>query len=373
MPRARQQPRPETLVAVGLTVVGFLSHDPIAAVVGTLGGIGGNLIASLVHEGYQYWRAGWLTEYGALNQDIANALGRAFEKAVRKLEEDWKGNNYYRSHLGQTDQQLTLAVLHDLRKDSKIIFTDMNRLKAALDDNDIPSLLNQDEAHARLALGSALEAYLAQCLYGHDTELVSFVPKRLPDEWLLSFREELVDGTRAWRSYQQLWQRSLVKTVIQIGQNTDQVKQDTARILDIVRQLQDSTPKQGQVHRLEGPDHNIHSYVQDVLHSFLVGAIVEEIHDEDDKKRTAAAQKLAVWKNPFTVPILARRLMVVPELLEPDPTVRHWLAYALGEIGGEEACAALQRAKAHETNLWALTGIERGLQAANCESRVVKH
>jgi hypothetical protein len=338
-----------------------------------VGGIGGNLIAGLMHEFSLYWKDNWVTEHGALNHDIANALGRAFEKAIGKLEVEWMENKHYRLALGHDDQQLTLGVFRGLREDSKRIFNDMNRLKAALHDNEIPLLLHQGQTYANRKLGSVLEEYLAQYLHGHDDKLISFARERLPDEWLQCFREELVDGTRAWRAYQQLWQQSLVRTVVQIGQNTDQVKQDTTQILDNVRQLQEWTQKQGSIQPLGSPSHNIHSYVQDVLDSLRVGAIVEELLDEEGVKRTGAAQKLALLKSSFTIPILARRLITEPELLEPDPTVRYWLAYALGQIGGEEACAALRRAKAQETNIWALKGIEEGLRAANCEAGGVKH
>jgi hypothetical protein len=371
--RARRASGNEAIFAVGMTVIGLLNQDPIAALAGTVGGIGGNLIAGLLHDFSLYWKDNWVTEHGALNHDIANALGRAFSKAIGKLEAEWKQDRYYKFDLGQDDQQLTLGVLRGLREDAKRIFSDMNRLKAALDDNEIPLLLHQGEAYANRKLGSALEEYLTQSLHGHDDKVISFVRERLIDEWLECFREELVDGTRAWRAYQQLWQQSLVRTVVQIGHNTVQVKQDTAQILDSVRQLQAWTQKQGSIQPLESPSQNIHSYVQDVLDSLRVGAIVEELLDEDPAKRTTAAQSLLALKNSFTVPILARRLMTEPELLEPDPTVRYWLACALGEIGGEEACTALRRAKAQETNIWALKGIEEGLRAANCEAGGVKH
>jgi hypothetical protein len=371
--RAQQLPGNEAIFAVGMTVVGLLTQDPAAAVAGTLGGIGGNLMSDLLHEFSLHWKDNWVTEHGALNKDIANALGRAFEKAIVKLEEEWKGNKYYKIDLHHDDQKLTLGVLRGLREDAKRIFNDMNRLKAALDDNDIPLLLHQGEAYANRKLGSALEEYLAQSLHGHDDKLISFVRERLTDQWLQCFRDELLDGTHAWRAYQQLWQQSLVSTVIQIGQSTNQVKQDTAQILDSVRQLQEWTQKQGQIQHLGSASYTIHSYVQDVSDSILVGAIVGELHDEDEEKRTVGAQKLALLKNRFTVPILARRLMTAPELLEPDPTVRYWLAYALGQIGGEEACTVLRKAKAQETNIWALRGIEWGLRAANCEARAVKH
>ena len=98
--------------------------------------------------------------------------------------------------------------------------------------------------------------------------------------------------------------------------------------------------------------------------AYLIRATVREVLSGDNESRYAAAQKLMVLKNRFTVPILARRLEV-----EPDPTVRYWLAYALGQIGGEEACAMLKTAEARETDLFAKQGVIEGLQMIGCPVR----
>jgi len=81
------------------------------------------------------------------------------------------------------------------------------------------------------------------------------------------------------------------------------------------------------------------------------------IHGDSDS-REEAAQHLARLRNPFVVPILARRLYVDRDT---HPTVRSWLAYALGQIGTEEACAALRAAWEKETDLYARLGIEDAL------------
>lgn len=98
--------------------------------------------------------------------------------------------------------------------------------------------------------------------------------------------------------------------------------------------------------------------------AYSIRAAVLGVLDSDSETRFVAAQRLAVLKNRFSVPILARRL---DPKIEPDPTVRHWLAYALGRIGGDEACAALRMAEARETDLFARRGIAEGLRAAGCQ------
>lgn len=102
-----------------------------------------------------------------------------------------------------------------------------------------------------------------------------------------------------------------------------------------------------------------------IKEAYFIRATVVEVLDGDNESRCDAAQKLVVLKNRFTVPILARRL---DSKIEPDPTVRYWLAYALGQIGGKKACSALRTAEAHETDLFAKRGIAEGLQVAGCKN-----
>jgi len=82
------------------------------------------------------------------------------------------------------------------------------------------------------------------------------------------------------------------------------------------------------------------------------------IHSDPDS-REEAAQRLARLRNPFVVPILARRLYVDRDT---HPTVRHWLAHALGQIDTEEACVALRTALENEDDLYARLGIEDALK-----------
>jgi len=108
-------------------------------------------------------------------------------------------------------------------------------------------------------------------------------------------------------------------------------------------------------------DESLEKLLVSIEDACLIRATVVEVLDEDPWTRSKAAQKLVGLKNRFTVPILARRLLV-----EPDPTVRYWLAHALGQIGGEEAYIALQKAEAQETNPFAKQGVTAGLRAIGC-------
>lgn len=91
--------------------------------------------------------------------------------------------------------------------------------------------------------------------------------------------------------------------------------------------------------------------------------ILADLEDSNEAVRFAAAQALTALKDRVTIPVIINRLEV-----EPAPTTRYWLAYALGLIGGELALNALQDALATEKNQYAQEGIAAGLEelAKNC-------
>jgi HEAT repeat protein/CHAT domain-containing protein len=85
--------------------------------------------------------------------------------------------------------------------------------------------------------------------------------------------------------------------------------------------------------------------------------ILAKLGQGGSERRGEAARQLGYLKEPVAIPILERQW-----LLEPDPTVRYWLAIALGEIGGREAACALLRLRTDEQDLFALLGIEEALK-----------
>jgi len=101
---------------------------------------------------------------------------------------------------------------------------------------------------------------------------------------------------------------------------------------------------------------------QDILPSGEIPALTWlaiKLARGNSEERNQAARQLGALKNPAAISILESRW-----LQEPDATVRYWLAFALGEIGGEQAIAALHRTKTNESNQFALSGIDEALQAA---------
>jgi len=88
-----------------------------------------------------------------------------------------------------------------------------------------------------------------------------------------------------------------------------------------------------------------------------------KLFSSNDDVRFDVAQKLGGVKDPSTIPAIKKRLGV-----EANLTVRYWLAYALGKIGGEEAREILRELLEHDTHPFVQQGIQEALQILNQQS-----
>lgn len=88
----------------------------------------------------------------------------------------------------------------------------------------------------------------------------------------------------------------------------------------------------------------------------LTSVVLFRLNDGGSNKRSETARQLGYLRDPAAVPILEKRWP-----LEPDPTVRYWLAIALGWIGDRQAVKALLRLKQMEEDLFAQSGINEAL------------
>ncbi len=82
----------------------------------------------------------------------------------------------------------------------------------------------------------------------------------------------------------------------------------------------------------------------------------------NSRQRQEASEALGALKDRTVIPIFERSWQE-----EEDPTVRHWMALAIGDIGGGAAKAALQRLSGGETDLFARLGIDQALQSITCK------
>lgn len=99
----------------------------------------------------------------------------------------------------------------------------------------------------------------------------------------------------------------------------------------------------------------------------LLTRIEKLMSSPDDSVRLDATQKICALKDRSTLPVLKRRLKV-----ESYPIVKHWLYYALGKIGGEEAYKLLKNAESQENNAFVLQGVLDGLESITIETHFDK-
>ena len=88
-------------------------------------------------------------------------------------------------------------------------------------------------------------------------------------------------------------------------------------------------------------------------------SLIEQFASDNPEERIAAVKLLGAGGSPAAVGMLEGRWP-----LEPDPTVRYWLAAAMGAVGGDAARVALRRVRAVESNAFALYGIDEALEGA---------
>ncbi len=88
----------------------------------------------------------------------------------------------------------------------------------------------------------------------------------------------------------------------------------------------------------------------------LLTSALRSLNEGGPGERSETARQLGYLRDPAAIPILEKRWR-----LEYDPTVRYWLAIALGWIGERGATEALQRLRHAEEDAFVRSGIEEAL------------
>lgn len=88
----------------------------------------------------------------------------------------------------------------------------------------------------------------------------------------------------------------------------------------------------------------------------LAGLALGKLGEGGSSRRSEAARQLGWLGDDAAVPLLEKRWQ-----MERDPTVRYWLAIALGQIGGKNALQTLKRIRSDEADRFALSGVDEAL------------
>lgn len=88
----------------------------------------------------------------------------------------------------------------------------------------------------------------------------------------------------------------------------------------------------------------------------VAGLALGKLGEGGASRRSEAALQLGLLGDEAAVPLLEKRWQ-----MERDPTVRYWLAIALGRIEGKSALQTLKRIKSDEPDPFALSGVDEAL------------
>ncbi len=258
----------EIILTGALATVGLKTAESASEyLLASIGGVGTNWASSLAEQSYQRWRAGWFSERGALNHDIAKALARAFNAAAKQIYRDWhtllerattpeaiahvlnmsEAQPQWLNHLRRPDQRSRLHnQLRRLHEEAQSTADELITLEHLNDQihacvHILPQVMNANHIDEAQTTANTLfvQKLRDDFFTNQPLGIVEHIAQYLYDEWMLRFREELKDpseqGTRAWRAYQLLWQQSLAKTTVQISQ----ISQTTDDIREVVLWLQE--------------------------------------------------------------------------------------------------------------------------------------
>ncbi|MGB0931485.1 MAG: hypothetical protein ACPGVB_11945, partial [Chitinophagales bacterium] len=208
---------------IGLALTGFyLPETLVAAAIGTVGGVGGNLLSGDIEKGMEtaYSR---MTQTTANNHDLQKAFGRALIRACETLEKEYLGKNEYKE-LRKRDQQSIQTFFHSLRQTAENELKEMEEGNDWFKDQDLKQYLGASTnlTAAKTDLEQKLKAY-ANIEVGFQPHFVEFVRENLAEgiafHYLEILKDNQKDNTKVWRAYQLQVQQNLQKTLSELQQN----------------------------------------------------------------------------------------------------------------------------------------------------------
>jgi hypothetical protein len=197
--------------------------------------------------------------------------------------------------------------------------------------------LNVTQAAAAMAEGKSVKDLREELTLFDD---VTFRPLSMDSEELV-FSIDIANGPSDSAT---IYGRTAIAPILSM----EHIGQLSEKLLEGLDSVQGKKPL--------GPDLKLK---QDILKPTVIRLSPDVVAKFSIDQNTIESTPLVVLKQHLVAPVLARRLET-----ETEPIIRHWLAHALGHIGGEEACAALRAAEARETDSYAMEGITGGLRAA---------
>lgn len=286
----------EAVIAGGLIAIGIPSGQvPLLALATVAAGMGGNWAYSLAQRGFRHWYEGWFTDEGVLNRDIEKALCQAYIKAAKHLEQDWKPHYEWLQRKDKEEAEATVHALRRLREEGANLLLQPKQLTQVSQKEQ----LAQQEQHERA---------------------LSFLYQNNPKagEYLKQALREYLEGTRAWRACQLLWQKSLMLGIDQIQQTADAVRW----LQEWAQQLNSLPPTQRNPFGQDA--------LEDILHS--VHAQLDEMQNTLNKTYTTTMDIKATLEQVYPKGVPASKAKLEPGHLAVAPDRLHALLSDYGFI-----------------------------------------
>ena len=241
MPINRQQTA-DLLLTSALIGAGFLTGGPIIqGIAGVVGGIGVNWASNLTRSAWEAACGRLLSPSGLGNPDLQQAMVRALDQAIRRLEQGW-GHTSRGSQIRRNPAECeSVAAVFKLLRDDATDFFQPDNMGRISGNARVQQLLYGDEAAVDTSFAENLRIYL----HGHDQQLTNFLEKNLMNELAFCFAEELKTdrpvNNRAWRAFQRLLLESLRAGVAQIQAGQQEIRQALIELQSWVDRM-DSRP-----------------------------------------------------------------------------------------------------------------------------------
>jgi len=310
------------VASASITAVGFLIGGVIGSEV--MGSIGISLSSKIIQSGGTKLKERWLSSnYGILNCDIQRAFGRALDKALEHLEEEY----FKLTEVGvlpAEEKECIKALFKEMRKQVG------NALSASLKiikEKEVKEYLDASPETSADRLLERINTSTLLDTYGKHFK--DFFCQNLLKEVQLWFAEELkkdnIECNKAWRAFQRLLLEGIEQDVKAVQASQDLIYQDLQKLVEVRDQLlrlgdviKHRLPNEPFQKGLENAIVEMHLVLQDVakttqrtekkVDEIAVG--IKTIAEEASKKA-----ELGVW---VRLVDMRARLIPNPELGEID-------------------------------------------------------
>ena len=228
------------LATAAIVGVGYYIGTTTAAA--AMLGLGINLSSSLIAHGSVNLKEQWLSRGNRiLNHDLQQALMRALDKALTRLEAEYFQRGEARA-LPKNEQASIRELFRALQRQVQEEFP--ARLEQAMQEHQVAEYLYAPPEVARDKLWEQINGPALLRTYSED--FTSFLHKHLLNVWQFYFGEELKienrECTRAWRAFQRLLLEGIQASVQAAQAGQDLLHQEVQKLMALRTQLEALPP-----------------------------------------------------------------------------------------------------------------------------------